>query len=478
MSNQEEEPKKEAEKADSVEKRSEDEEYDPYKYRDGHLGTSIAFFHLVKSSIGAGILSMPFGFKTTGMIAGFIVGISVAAFVIFSFLVMIKTMVKVAKELKVPHVTLQEAAAYVMEHSCERAAKYSKTLEITIDAMLILNYVGTCASYYNYIIICTLTISGYKQYAEGAVNSYRAVAAGLWFLPLFSVNCVRGLRKMAPISILGNVLIMGSMIVVCYFIFKPDSKGFSDTWTYFATFETTPLFVGMMVFSIGSIGVGIAIERDMKNARKFGGLLGIYNVSMTFVVIVYLFIACVGYWKYGEDTRSTIVLTLQSDSFEWLVIFVQVAVGFALFLSYPLMCFVLFDIVWFNKIIPKLEEKNMGKKKQLMWEYLFRLGITALTGVVALLVPRLDVTLSLIGALALGFLSLIMPGILEFNFTYGKHQWRKPLVLYKDIGIMVIGFLCLMIGTYSALYSLIIESQKGPPEEADNSTALFDEFSF
>uniref|UniRef100_A0A0K8TCV5 Amino acid transporter transmembrane domain-containing protein n=1 Tax=Lygus hesperus TaxID=30085 RepID=A0A0K8TCV5_LYGHE len=273
MSKQEEaEPsKKEIEKTASVGEERNEEDYDPYSHRTGHISTSIAFFHLVKSSIGSGILSMPFGFKTAGMIGGFILGVVVAAFVIFCFLVMINTMVKVAKELKVPHVTLQEAATYVMEHSCEAMARYAKTLQYTIDAMLILNYVGTCASYYNYIIICTLTISGYKQYAEGAVNLHRAAVAGMWFFPLFAVNCVRGLRKMGPISIIGNVLILGSMMVVLYFIFSPHGKGFSDTWTYFASYETTPLFVGIMIFSIGSIGVGIAIERDMKDARKFGG---------------------------------------------------------------------------------------------------------------------------------------------------------------------------------------------------------------
>lgn len=98
----------------------------------------------------------------------------------------------------------------------------------------------------------------YEQYAEGAPNAYRAAAAAAWIVPFFAINCFRNMKALGPTSMIGNILIVGALISVIVKIFlSDDDKGtkFSEDWRYVGEWSTTPLFIGMMIFSVGSIGV-------------------------------------------------------------------------------------------------------------------------------------------------------------------------------------------------------------------------------
>lgn len=48
----------------------------------------------------------------------------------------------------------------------------------------------------------------------------------------------------------------------------------------------------------------------MKTPSHFGGWFGIYNRSLAILITVYIALAFLGYWKFGEDTQSSIALNL------------------------------------------------------------------------------------------------------------------------------------------------------------------------
>lgn len=59
----------------------------------------------------------------------------------------------------------------------------------------------------------------------------------------------------------------------------------------------------------------IAVENNMKTPKSFGGYFGVLNISMFFIVLLYVGMGFFGYWRYGEASKPSVTLNLPQD--EW-----------------------------------------------------------------------------------------------------------------------------------------------------------------
>ncbi|CAB0007499.1 unnamed protein product [Nesidiocoris tenuis] len=437
----------------SVPKNLSDTSYDPHENRTtGTINNFQAFLHLVKCSFGIGVLAFPYGFKHAGMIAGMVLGISVSVFCVYCFHVLFHTMNKIAAELRVPYVTVPDAMIHSMTHTHAWCAPMVKLTRPFIGTIIFICYFGICTAYINYLTVMSLTISEkYKSSAEGPVNLVRSITSIIWVIPLFMVNCLRDLKTLAPASLIGNVTTLIAMCMVLGAILDP-TEPFSDTWESYGELSTAPLFIGTILFAVESFGVIVAVERDVIQPKRFLGWFGVFNISMSIVVAWYLFVGIAGYWKFGADTKATIVHTITRPA--WLGTTVQIIMGVAIFCSYPLQCFVAIEVMWTNYLSLKVTKNNT------LWEYVFRFVFTLCTGLVSLLVPRLDLIVSLVGAFCLSLLGFVIPGLLDYNVVSGRHGWKRPFILVRDIIIMLLGLVAFAIGVYSPLYNLVEETTK------------------
>lgn len=89
-------------------------------------------------------------------------------------------------------------------------------------------------------------------------------------------------------------------------------------------------------------------------------------------------------------------------------------------------------------------------------------------GVLAILIPRLDLVISLVGSVSSSALALIIPPLLEITTYYSEGM--NPLIITKDALISILGFVGFVVGTYEALYELI---QPNIAPVLINSTSAF-----
>ena len=86
-------------------------------------------------------------------------------------------------------------------------------------------------------------------------------------------------------------------------------------------------------------------------------------------------------------------------------------------------------------------------------------------GVLAILIPRLDLVISLVGSVSSSALALIIPPLLEVVTYYG--EGISSLTVTKDALISILGFMGFVVGTYQALDELI---KSGNSPALSNST--------
>ena len=91
--------------------------------------------------------------------------------------------------------------------------------------------------------------------------------------------------------------------------------------------------------------------------------------------------------------------------------------------------------------------------------------VSSPAGILAILIPRLDLVLSLVGSLSGSALALIIPPLLEVTTYYSEGM--SPITIIKDALISILGFVGFVMGTYQALDELI---QSEDPLTFSNST--------
>lgn len=146
----------------------------------------------------------------------------------------------------------------------------------------------------------------------------------------------------------------------------------------------------------------------------------------------------------------------------------------AIFITYALQCYVPLDILWEQRLKRRLEKSN----HLLLWEYVFRTlivigtcklstqGTNALsrcmlnpsvlpTVVLAVAVPRLELFISLFGALCLAALGLVFPAIIDIC-VHWPHMGRYRWLLVRDLVIFTFGLGALVIGSYVALRDIVL----------------------
>lgn len=57
----------------------------------------------------------------------------------------------------------------------------------------------------------------------------------------------------------------------------------------------------------------IALENNMKTPKAFVKPLGVLNIGMTIIVLLYVGMGFIGYWRYGEKSLPSITLNLPQD---------------------------------------------------------------------------------------------------------------------------------------------------------------------
>lgn len=418
----------------------EESNYEPFEHRKLPHPTSDldTLIHLLKGSLGSGILAMPLAFLNAGLAFGVVATVIIGAICTYCVHMLVTCAHTLYRRTRVSALDYAEVAEAAFAAGPEPVKKYRRLAKASVNMFLTIDLYGCCCVY---IVFVATNLKQVVDYHTGMEIDLRFYMLSL-LVPLILMNLIKNLKWMAPFSMIANILMATGLGITFYYIFTSTPAPSSET-KLFSSFGQLPLFFGTVIFALEGIGVVMPLENNMKTPQHLIGCPSVLNIGMAIVVVLYASVGFFGYQQYGTATEPAITLNLPVD--EILAQSVKVMIAVAIFLTYSLQFYVPMGIIWRNC---QVWFPHWGLRA----EYILRIFLVILSVCIACAFPDLGPFISLIGAVCLSMLGLIFPAIIE-TVTYwenpglGAIKWR----LWKNVFLFGFGILGFVTGTFSSL---------------------------
>ncbi|RZF40862.1 hypothetical protein LSTR_LSTR003372 [Laodelphax striatellus] len=430
----------------SVEDGSPGPPYDPHAHRELANPTTDreTLIHILKGSLGTGILAMPNAFYNSGLIVGTIATFVIGFICTYCLHVLVRSQYELCKRKKVPILSYPETMRVALQQGPSCLKPFANISVPIVDGFLIIYQLGICVCYIMFVA------TSIKQVADIYATPLDVRIHMLIILvPLMLITYIRNLKLLAPFSQLANIITFIGIGITLYYIF--DDLPAINSVPYVGVLRNFVLYMGTTLFALEAVGVILALENNMKTPKSFGGYTGVLNQGMVVIVILYVLVGFFGYVKYGSDALGSVTLNLPKTDI--LAQIVKLIFAVAIFVTYALQCYVPVDIVWNTYM------KKHITSKELFWEYFLRTTAVLITFVLAVAVPRLELFISLFGAFCLSALGIAFPAIIEICVMWPDNLGTCYYILFRNFLLILFGIAGLLVGTYTSISDIITSFQ-------------------
>ncbi|KAJ2615178.1 hypothetical protein H4S08_001361 [Coemansia sp. RSA 1365] len=387
-----------------------------------------AFFLLIKAFVGTGVLVLPRAFYNGGLLSACVLMVLVGWYAWHCILLLAEVYLKIGGG----------------SYSDIGLRLYGRWMQFAVTSSIVLAQIGACCAYTIFVAQnwrnVFNTISGCHMQLS---TEFWVLVQALVFVPL---ALIRQIRYFAPMALLANVLIIGSLAYLLGFdVWSISANGPAEVVNYNPA--RFPLLVGTAVYSFEGVTLVIPILESLRDQRSFGRVL---TLAISLCMVLFLCVGSLSYLTFGSNVEAVVLLNLPNTS-SWTLI-AQLLYSVAILFSMPLQ---LFPAV---RIMEAMMFTRSGRDfKTVKWQKNMFRGVTALfISLIAIFgVDQLDNVVSLVGSFCLVPLSFIYPSSMHLK-AVAQSRW----VRFKDIVLIIIGIVAMIYVTY---ISVITWGTSEPP---------------
>ncbi|OQS04577.1 vacuolar amino acid transporter [Thraustotheca clavata] len=374
---------------------------------------SQAFLALLKAFVGTGVLFLPQGFKSGGILFAPTLLLCVAILTVFA----IYRILQCRDRFGGTYGHIGEMAYGIWGH---------RMVQISI----VLMQAGFCCSYIIFVAQNMNEVLAYFgcDISVGALILLQTVI----YIPL---SWIRYISYFSVSNLIADAFILYGVAYILGCSFSSLAEVGPKPVEYFNPKDYS-IFIGTAVFTFEGIGLVIPTQASLsKEAQKHFIPLILATVAGLFCF--YCFFASVNYVAIGENIEPLVVSSLARNG--W-TISVQAGYSIAQLLSYPLFLFPAVKIIEDMLLLPR---RSSGLKAQ---KNLVRALIVIMTVMVAYFgQDRLDLFVSIVGAFCCVPLSFIYPPLFYLKLFPDTSFFSK----FLDTSVVLIGIVTFIFVTWS-----------------------------
>ncbi|CAG2175583.1 unnamed protein product [Oppiella nova] len=344
----------------------------------------------------------------------------------------------------------EEVANKAFSVGPKKLKRFAKTAGYCVSTFLLITQFGFCCVYALFVA------ENLRQVFKGLSNEKVDLEVHIYMLMLLpfviALNFIKSLRTLSIASAAANLLQTTGLFIVFYNLIQE----LPHTWERpaFVDIKKFPLYMGTAIYAFEGIGLVLPLQKEMREPDAFGGPIGVLNTGMTVVACLYTGVGFFGYLKFGDKVLGSITLNLPPEP---LYETCRLMFALAIFLSYAIQFYVPFNIIW-----PSVQFRFKLKadvRRTRVIELFLRGFLVASTFALAAAIPRLDLFISLVGALSSSCLALIFPPIIELATKWDMRRERGTnwwLLVAKNTSIFLIGIIGFFTGTADPRFSAML----------------------
>ena len=231
------------------------------------------FLNLLKSSLGAGLLGFPFGFRKAGWLGGIISCLVLSCITGFGMHCLILTRQNIAPVVKKsPKYSQREYLefidiAYLASGTWARRAAWWG---------VVIGQLGVCTSY-------AIFIANNLHSSIFPKNISRSVVVLCTYPLLLALSFIKTLKKLLPVAVLGLILLLAGIVLIFAYGFSKQNKPRFPNKLPMIDASGLIIMCGISTFAMESITQIPSLHANMKRPKRFPVLLNLTIASMLFL---------------------------------------------------------------------------------------------------------------------------------------------------------------------------------------------------
>ncbi|ODV85066.1 hypothetical protein CANARDRAFT_199552 [[Candida] arabinofermentans NRRL YB-2248] len=385
----------------------------------GTASTMKAFFLLMKSFVGTGVLFLPRAFYNGGLLFCILTLLFFGILSYWCYYILVQSKI----------------ATGVSSFGDIGSTLYGKQMKILILFSIVLSQIGFVAAY---TIFTAENLKAFIKNFFGLELSvgFFVVVECFVFMPM---SLFRNITKLSLAALMANIFILGGLITIVYFSsLDLIANGPADVAAF--NHDSWSLFIGVAIFAFEGIGLIIPVQESMAHPEQYPAVL---FAVIAVCSVLFIGVGSLGYITYGSDVQTVVILNLPQDSLA--VNCIQFFYALAILLSAPLQLLPAIRIIE-SRVFKK--HKSGKYDPTTKWKKNgFRVGVVMGTTAIAYLgSENLDQFVSFVGSFACIPLVYMYPPMLHYKSV--AISWGMKLF---DACVVVLGGVAMLYTTYQIL---------------------------
>ncbi|OII75084.1 transmembrane amino acid transporter protein [Cryptosporidium andersoni] len=434
-------PYKDGKKASLIERLSEQLIISMEKLGLRHVNKSSvtsAFFALVNTTMGVGVLGLPWAYSQNGLLQGILLTLLSGIFSILACVLLSEISLVLDKDGGNESVTYYTIAE-----------KTFPKMKLMIDMSILVMSLGACSTYL--IVVVSVLQTLFEPFFPDSMSVSTIRTLILFAIVIFVIGPASYPTTLAELTIINWIAVFSSLYVVIVVIYSFLSQisqlpillqrvDLFSTNSAINLLQTFPIYV----FSFTCHHNFLNVANELENKTLFR-LIITCILSIGFCIIVYVFMGVSGYLLFGNTLKSSDILSM-FDTSTTIILIARIVLVSSLVFSFPVSCHS------FRKSLAIIIKGGQDADSSFPKDRYMLRSITLLflfiCTTIAFLTTDLGLTYELIGLFCSNTVCYFLPAIL-----FLKVFWDKPLGFLKISATILLIFSVLV---YPVCFSAIL----------------------